>query len=264
MSDTTEESTGSGEGTTSEEVHQEAPDYVKIASEKGWKPFSEYEGNPSGWVDAAEFVKREPLFDKIKNQSKELREMRKTVDAMSTHFQKNVEAEVQKRLQVLDEKRDEAIELGDKAAVKEIDKEIRIEQQNIQQQQNAPKIDPLITEFVDKNAWFNSNESMREFALAYNKSFLLKHPNDLKESLDKTLAAVKKAFPEEFTAVNPRRESVGAVEEGSGGKSPEKGKYTMNRLSEDQRRVYDQMVKRNGILSHDEFFKDLDAIGELA
>jgi len=37
-------------------------DYEKIARTKGWKPKNEFSGE--AWVDAEEFVKREPLFEK--------------------------------------------------------------------------------------------------------------------------------------------------------------------------------------------------------
>jgi hypothetical protein len=51
-----------------------------------------------------------------------------------------------------------------------------------------------------------------------------------------------------------------------GGGSPAGGggkKYSMNRLTADQRRVYDQIVATHKITTHDNFFKDLEEIGEL-
>src|SRR3990172_4739307 len=71
------------------------PDSAEASARaQGWKPKEEFTGDPALWVDAKEFVGRAPLFDKIKTQSKDLKEIRKTVDAMAKHFTANLNAAV--------------------------------------------------------------------------------------------------------------------------------------------------------------------------
>ena len=81
----------SGEGTGSY-------DYEGAAREKGWRPKEEYEGDAEGWVGAEEFVKRQPLFDKIKVQSKRLKELEKTVEAMAKHYQTSIKQAKEKAI----------------------------------------------------------------------------------------------------------------------------------------------------------------------
>ena len=62
-----------------EEVEEEEPleavepsDEETVARAAGWRPKEEFDGDPNQWVDAGEFNRRAPLFEKINNQNKEL------------------------------------------------------------------------------------------------------------------------------------------------------------------------------------------------
>ena len=56
-----------------EEPKPEVNKYEEAAKAKGWKPKEEYEGVQEAWIGAEEFLKREPLFDRIKQSRKRLR-----------------------------------------------------------------------------------------------------------------------------------------------------------------------------------------------
>lgn len=236
-------------------------DYEKLAREKGWRPKEEFEGDSESWVGAEEFVKRQPLYDKLKGQSKKLKELEKTVDAMAKHYKITIAQAREKAIYELKAERREAIELGEVAKVEDIDK-------SIEELKNTP--DPLpvvdgpkpeITQFVEENkTWFNVDKAMTRFAVSFNEAYLAENPGELEESLKETLKAVKKAFPEKFE--NKRRETPPSVETGGaplGGGS----KYTMNRLTGEQKLVYNQLVKEHKQMSHDEYFKQLEEAGYL-
>src|SRR5512138_1524244 len=77
-------------GTPGGEGAAKPSNYETVAREKGWRPKEEYEGDHEAWVDAEEFIKRQPLFDKIKSQSKKLKELEKTIEAISVHYNENI------------------------------------------------------------------------------------------------------------------------------------------------------------------------------
>lgn len=265
MSDTTDSNTpdlagDSGiDSTPAGEQHN--TDFEGIAREKGWKPKEEYDGDSEGWIGAEEFVKRQPLFDKIKVQSKKLKELERTVEAMAKHYQVNIQQAKEKAISELKEQRKEAIELGDSAAVDQIDHKIDMVKQTPDPELPAKTLAPEIEQFVDEQRdWFNKDDEMTAFAVSYNEAYLKRHPGSLGDSLKETLKAVKKAFPEKFA--NQKRTAPPPVESGgapTGGNS----KYSIGRLNKEQKLVYEQLVKVHKQMTHDDYFKSLESAGYL-
>lgn len=242
----------------------ETPEQVKLeqaARAKGWKPKEEYEGE--GWVGAEEFLNREPLFDRIKQQSKDIRELRKTIDAMASHFKKATESAVNQAIANLKNERKEAIQTGDVEKVEAIDQQIEEQKQIKADHPTKQDVKPEIAAWVEKNQWFNTDQELADFAIAYNNMQLSKGIS-LADALENTAKAVKKAFPDKFNKNAGRQTAPPPVESPTGTQVKGDKKYTVGRLSADQKRVYDQMVTRNKIMTHEEYFKGLEEIGELA
>jgi hypothetical protein len=254
------EEVGTTEGTDigNTEADDDTPDFETTAKEKGWRPKEEYDGD--GWVGAEEFVKRQPLFDKIKIQSKKLKELEHTVEAMAKHYSTNIQQAKEKAIADLKAERREAIELGEAVRVDQIDQQIdhvkAMQELNVKPSGPPAEIEQFIAEQKD---WFNKDEDMTAFAVAYNESYLKKNP-DLGKSLEETLKAVKKAFPEKFE--NKRRTSAPAVE-GAGISDKTPSKYSFSRLNNEQKLVYNQLVKAHKQMTHDEYFKSLEDAGFL-
>jgi hypothetical protein len=237
------------------------PEHEVIAREKGWRPKEEYEGDPEAWVAAEEFVKRQPLFDKIKVQSKKLKELEKTVEALAKHYQTNVAQAKERAIMDLRTERREAIEIGEVNRVEELDQKIAHVQKMSEQVVPPKGLAPELTEFLEaQKDWFNKDDDMTAFAVSYNETFLKKHPGELDKSLAETLKAVKRAYPEKFE--NQKRTSPPAVE---GGTPVNKGveKYSTTRLNQEQKLVYHQLVKLHKQMTHDDYFKSLEAAGFL-
>lgn len=252
-----------------------APDPAEVAAKaQGWKPKEEFTGDPALWVDAKEFVGRAPLFDKIKTQSKDLKEIRKTVDAMAKHFTANVNHAVNAKIAALRAEKKEAIEGGDVDKVEAIDKQIDEAKSTKADIPTAPEVAPEVMDWVKANPWYTKDQELHDFALAYNDSYLKRNPGDIEGSLKATATATKRAFPEKFleetkgkTAGSP----AGTVE---GGTAPVKGstKYTVGRLTSDQKLAHDQYIKAGTFdavakaakMSPTEYYvKELENIGEL-
>jgi hypothetical protein len=235
-------------------------DYEKTAKAQGWRPKSEYQGEEGTHVGAEEFVKRAPLFDKIKTQGKQLKELNKTVSAMATHFKKTVKAQVETRVAELNTQKVEAIELGQVATVEKIEGEIKEAESQIEADETPGKTE--IDSWIEDNTWFKDNNEMRAFAIAHNETYLKTNPDDLEKALSETSKAIKKAYPDHFK--NPRRDEAPPVGDGKSDEATPGGGYTMSQLSPEQKLVYNQHVKVHKILSHEEFFKSLEDIGELS
>ena len=235
------------------------PTAADQAREKGWRPKEEYTGDGE-WVDAEEFLRRKPFFDKMSKQSQEIKRLQRTVESMANHYHKSVAVAVDKAVKSLRVERREAIELGDVDRVDAIDAEIAQHQQQAVAQ-SANTVSPEIVDWVSENQWFNTDQEMRAFAVTYNENYLKANPNDIGESLRKTLVAVKKAFPEKFEPV-VRKPAAPASPVESGAAAHKPAKYDVNRLTAEQKQVYNAYVKQHKIMSHDDYFKSLEEIGE--
>jgi hypothetical protein len=238
-----------------------APDYETVAKEKGWRPKEEFEGDTEGWVGAEEFIKRQPLFDKIKVQNKKLKELEKTVEALAKHYQTNVTQAKERAILDLKSERREAIELGEVNKVEEIDQKIEHVKQ-MDEVVTPPKgLAPELEDFLEQQkSWFNKDEDMTAFATTYNEFYLKKHPGELAKSLEATLKAVRKAYPDKFE--NSRKTAPPSVD-GASQVVKSDVKYSTSRLNQEQKLVYNQLVKVHKQMSHDDYFKSLEDAGYL-
>lgn len=214
----------------------EAPQLTEIeqrALEMGWRPKEEFAGNEDDFIDAKEFVRRKPLFDKIESQSKEIKNVRKAVEALKEHYSAREAAAVQTALSKLKEARQEAISNADGAAFDQIDTEIkRVEKEadRLQkldaEQPQEPDLHPEFVAWSKRNSWYSDVGYMRKWADDYGIELARQGvaPADV---LKKVETAVKKEFAHKFT--NPNKAGAPDVEAGgrsSGGKSADKFELT--------------------------------------
>ena len=101
---------------TGEQVPDTTPQVSEIeqrALDMGWRPREEFQGSDDDFIDAKEFVRRKPLFDKIEHSSKEIKELRKAFNALTEHYTKVKETEYNRALSSLKAARREAMTNGD-------------------------------------------------------------------------------------------------------------------------------------------------------
>jgi len=245
-------------------------DYEKIARSKGWKPKEDFSGE--AFISAEEFVKREPLFDKIKGLKSEIKEvhssnqeLKNLVKTMTEQFKEAKDVAVKKAIDDLKAQKKEAIEVGDVAKVERIDEQIEAQKQIKKDVPAQVEIKPEIKEWVSKNPWFDSKPKLQKFALSFNKAYSADNPDaSLSDVLEETERAVKLRYPEEFKSNEARKESASPVDNPSSeGKVKVKG-YGRDRLKTDeQRMVYDQCKKHGVYTDMTEYVKQLEAQGEL-
>ena len=258
-----------------EKVEAKTPDpHEAAARADGWLPKDEYKGDPEKWVDPKAWVEKGPLLKRISSQSMHIKELKKTVDAMAKHLTANVQHGVKVELAKLQAEKKDAITEGDVAKVEAIDRQIDEAKATKSDIPTAPELAPEIKDWVAASKWYATYIELHDFALAYNDSYLKRRPDDLSGSLEATTRAVKKAFPEYFAGeAKPTDTKLGPpAVEGSTAPSGAGRKFSVSRLSADQKLAHDQYIKAGTFkkaaeaakVSESEFYiRQLDEIGEL-
>lgn len=251
------------ENTQEQNVEQTAPEYTEIeqrALDMGWKPKESFEGDPEAFIDAGEFVRRQPLFDKISSSSREVKELRKALEAFKLHYSTVKETEYKRALEQLKAARAEAVSDADGARFAALDAEVKSVEGQMEVLKEAkevpvtPEVHPEFEAWTRQNRWYNETKYMREFADEVGQQL---HRQGLspKEVLAKVSEAVKKEFPQKFT--NPNKEAAPNV--GSSTRAPAKGKDIESTLTQDERNIMNTLV-RGGHMTKEAYLEGLKAI----
>jgi len=230
----------------------------------GWRPKEQFEGDEEEFIDAKEFVRRQPLFDRIENQGKKLKDVTKALEALKTHYTRVEEAAVQKAINQLKAQRKSALADGDGDSFELLDDEIKKAEQQLQtieQVKNNPIVEETVVHpewqaFQSRNPWYNSTGYMRKFADEIGADLASKGvaPTDVLKEVEK---AVRKEFPHKFT--NPNKEQAPVVEQSRGAGNKTGGKNDDSILTEQERKVMNDLV-RSGLLTKEKYIADLKAI----
>ena len=84
-------STENKEVSTENQTQDQPKQHTEVelrAMEMGWRPRDEFSGEDDDFIDAKEFVARKPLYDKIAQQSKQLKNVTQAVEALKEHYGK--------------------------------------------------------------------------------------------------------------------------------------------------------------------------------
>lgn len=252
------------------------------AREMGWVPEEEWDGDPDKWVPPKEFIFRGELFDRIKKQSRDLKQYSQEIQELKDAIR--VQGEMQKKIadkeykrimDTLKQRKAEALEEGDHRTVIEIDDEIReaeklkeendsVSEEETSKKQNATP--PEIVEWIEENPWYQDNVVMRGAADAIGEDYMNRYPNasasDLIKHVDKE---IRKEFPEKFG--KRRKAAKEAIPDSqrasSSGKNKFKSKFTVKDLSDEQRKIGETLVKSGAFEELQEYVDELANIGEI-
>jgi hypothetical protein len=243
-----------------EGTENEADPIEARAIEMGWRPKSDFDGDEVDFIDAKEFVRRKPLFDKIEHQSKELKEVKKVLRSLQDHHVKVKETEFQRAVDYLKAQKKQAYEDGDTDKIIELDDQIA-EMRDARKtstaaqevSEDAKQIHPDFASWVNRNDWYARDKSLRTFADSLGVAYAQDNPHlSPTDVLKHVTASVKRAYPEKFT--NPNKDKPAAVD---GGNASTKSTPTKGfQLTEDEERVMKQFV-RSGILTKEQYISDI-------
>lgn len=249
-----------------EKIEPKEVDYEQQARDSGWAPKDEYRGDPKLWVNAQEWVSRAPLLHKISQQSKEMKNMAKTNEAMAEMLKNLAERANKDRANtILNQKRD-AIEQGDVAAVEQYEKEyseILKESEAIAKKiPNQPNIASETQEFLQRNSnWFNDkpeNLPLTAYAKMIEGELMNTRPElSLEQRLLETERIVKDdpRYKSRFT--NQNRDRAPMVEGKTAPVIRTKGKVTFAECPQDVKQVLRQLKQVDSRLDLDKMAQDL-------
>lgn len=210
---------GSGE----EVVEETLSDYEEAAVAEGWKPKDQYEGNPKDWVDADEFMRRKPLFDKIHNQSRELKKIKEALNVMGEHHKRVYEDSYKQALRELQAQRIQAVEEGDAITVMELDKAINNAEQDYKEKTKSLEVPqgpaPDFEDWVQENDWYKTDPRLRaradELGVRYAQSNTEASNMEVYEYVTER---IRMEYPQKFEQdeeSKPATKRVGSVERGN-------------------------------------------------
>lgn len=231
-----------------------APSIEDQAKEMGWRPQDEYDGEPTKWVDANIFVARAPLFEKIEQQNKRLKETDKTLQELKAFQSKIAETEYKRALDTLKHQRRAALEEGDVVAAEDIRDQMDELKQKPPVETKINAVPKEFTDWVEDNPWYESDEDMRDFADSRGNKLGKNGDLSPAQVLKRVAEDTKKAFPDKFKARNPARDRVSSVETESSA-----GTFTSSKafkLSAEEEQVCSRFVKQ-GVMSREDYIKEL-------
>ena len=254
VDDVIEESNEQGEQTAIDPIEQKALDM-------GWRPKEDFQGEEGDFIDAKEFVRRKPLFDKIEVQKRELKEVQKALKLLQSHHEGVKIAEYKRAVEDLKAEKKVALEAGDADRLIEIDDQIadiKADERFAQQEAKKPTVDPRFVEWVAENSWYTKNDELRavadEVGLAHSKLHPEKAPDEV---LEYVVKRVKKLYPEEFT--NPNKNRPSSVEGGSSTPSRTTKSSDDFELDDNERKMMNTFI-RDKIMTKEQYISDLKKI----
>lgn len=241
------------------------PQYTEIeqkALEMGWRPKEDFEGSEDDFIDAKEFVRRQPLFDKIEHTTRELKAVRKALDALKAHQGTIEEGAYKRAMQDFKKEQKAALEEGDIVKYHQITEQIdqakeeaaniRAQRESIQVQDNV--VHPQFQSWVNRNPWYNSAPHMRIYADQVGQQFIAQG-NTPDQVLKLVEEAVRKEFPNKFS--NPNKKDAPVVENSSRRTANTKGGSGEDYpLTEQERTIMNTLV-RGGHITKEKYIADL-------
>jgi len=257
----------------------------EIARSMGWvdkENFDDDDGTKK-YVDAKTFIlNASQIAHDAKRETakvrKDLQEIKKTMNSFRKHQQDIIDAEVQEKMNTLEQEKVEAIKEGSVEEVKKIDEKInKIQKTTETQKETIPEIRPEVVEWQDRNDWYGEGGDPEMTAYADLLSNRYKG-DDIDEMLEYVDKGVKKVFggnnknidktkqdtdiKDTKEETNKEKPKVAAVESTVNVKKDKAGnkKVTYKDLTRDQQTVCDRFVDL-GVMTREEYVEELIKTG---
>lgn len=250
------------EGVIKEPEQKQAPELTPMetqALEMGWRPREEFDGSDDEFIDAKEFVRRKPLFDRLDQQGKQLKNVSKALDQLKEHYTKVKETEYTRAMEQLKAARQQSITDGDGAKFEVLDTRIKqVEKEAAQaiaeSKPETHKPDPAeLDSWMGKNSWYQKDDAMTAYADRIGNKFhdsVVAGEMTPLQVLQKVEQEVKKEFAHKFR--NSNKDTAPNISEGK----PTSRKTDSFQLDETERKVMENFVRQK-IMTKEEYISDL-------
>lgn len=271
--------------------HGVSEEMLETAMNQGWRPESEWDGDPDKWVAPKEFVFRGELFDRIKRESKrgkqlesKIEELNEALKTLGEHNSKIAKVEREKALRELKQMRLEAYRDGDDDTVLDLDDKIAEAEKSTEDLEFTPKEEnnnegdtntpnpedaKAFQDWVEENDWYSSDIALRGAADAIGTEIAKEAQEEgmdltIDELLSKVTDRMNSSGLLKQKRSNPMRNARGVEgdQRTSNARKGRKTKYTERDLSDDQLRIAKNFVA-SGALTMDEYIQQLAEVGEI-
>lgn len=272
-----------GQQTEGDQAQKPDPAIEREARELGWKPESEWKGEPpkGGFRSAEDFVQRGkevlPLVNKrlteenanltakLDKLERETADKITRMERMSSTALKTQREQIEAKYEALkeaavdgaDRKAYDAANKAQTEALKDFDEKAK-DPEPEKKKTDAPELPREIKETIDAwvsdNGWFNSDKAMNTEANAYHNYLLRAKPGlTIKENLAKVREHIMSEFPDRFD--KPKADE-GDEDTGRGGSRVEGGsrmngggggKSSWSKIPDDAKKQADRMIKDEGM-----------------
>lgn len=228
----------------------------EIAAKAGWKD--------SGPMDAEEFLATMP--DRFKDKGKELKDLKRSVDAIKNTFEKAQETAYQRGVEAAQERLKAAKAAFDPDGIEQATREL--EAAKVNKPTIAKNLSDEAEAFVN-NPLLDKNPDMFTDAMDYRNKYLRTHPDDIDGALLYAKRKIEKDYPEAFAPAKPKedkRPPAGGVEGVRGATVPtEQWKkdeaLMMPHEIELMKAFTNQMHNGKPLMTKEEYIKNLRAQG---
>lgn len=251
------------EGNSDEVVPPQHTDIETRAMEMGWRPKEEFSGNEDDFIEAKEFVRRQPLFDKIESQNKHLKSVTKALEALKVHYTRVEGAAVTKAINTMKAQRKQALTDGDGDSFELFDEEIKKAESQltqIEQVKNTPIVEEQVVNpewdsWQNRNSWYKTEDHMKLYADKVGAKLAAQgvQPGEVLKQVEQ---AVRKEFPNKF--VNPNKADAPNVDSSRGERKPSP-KNDESFMTDQERKVMNDLV-RSKVLTKEKYISDLKAV----
>lgn len=245
------------------ETPQDVPverDYEAEAKAMGWRPPTEFKGDPTKLVDAKTYVERGetfiPFIKKDRDETKrELAELKRTVKQYAKHAEKVEERAYQRALADLQAKHDDAVETGDVAAARAVVREISDLPKPVEAT-DEPEFDTTqarkeLFEWIDDNDWYEADETKRRYA--DRQAEMMGPAAEWPEGNKAWLAELGNRVARKFAEKKPN------VTNGGGNRAaPNGGGKSFNDLPAEAKAACDKFIKAGIIKTREDYVKDYE------
>lgn len=230
-----------------EDEPEQPPSVEELAQQMGWVPQDQFKGPAEKWKPAHQFVL--DGHDIQRTVSKELRELKSTVDVMSRTSASIVEQNIAERRRELEQAHNQAVEDGDPAEARKISQAIdRLSETSVPRPVNG------VDEWKRKNSWYEKDPLATDLALETCER-LARQGFGHAEQLEAAERKVRKEFPELFNDAPAQRPPAVRAPQSRQATPPAKvkGFHDMPRAAQD---TATEMAGRGVIKSVDDYVKN--------
>jgi hypothetical protein len=240
--------------------------------EHGWRPQTDWEGDPDDWVSAREFNRRGELFARIAKYGNENKEMRESLKKLFEHNRKLYDAGYKKAMTDLRQEKMQAAEEGDTRKLLEIDEQI----DNLKEEHSSAirEFDNSVTpttnatneeyqvayeSWTQVNPWYGKNADLTKIADNLARTMAMSaqssgKPIDYKKLLSEVAKEVRVNNPQYFD----KERKTSDVDSGGSAPRPRgssnSGKYSLNQIPEQEREIARTLMASTG-MKEEEYVK---------